>query len=191
MEKIAVEDLFDLNEIIGMAELSSGILDLKRLDVSGVDDMEGPFSGMKLDMPDIRGRDTGRVKNMSRMFAGAEIGKVLGLENPDVSMVENMSYMFRESLIREINLSGWDTGNVKYMTGMFRDRKADNLNLSGMRTKNVGDFMCMFSGADIRTVCGFEGLEINDDVPANMMSCDTGPKDMYEIRNGKVMRGIP
>lgn len=55
MEKIAVEDLFDLNEIIGMVELSSGILDLKRLDVSGVDNMGGLFSGMKLDMLDIRG----------------------------------------------------------------------------------------------------------------------------------------
>lgn len=74
---------------------------------------------------------------------------------------------------------------------MFRDCKADNPNLSGMRTKNAGDFMCMFGGADIRTVCGLEGLEINDDVPADMMSCDTGPKDIYEIRDGKVMRGIP
>ena len=51
----------------------------------------------------------------------AEVKYIIGLEDWDVSNVENMSGMFEECENFNCDLSKWDVSNVENMLDMFRD----------------------------------------------------------------------
>ena len=51
----------------------------------------------------------------------AEVKYIIGLENWDVSNVENMSGMFEECENFNCDLSKWDVSNVENILDMFRD----------------------------------------------------------------------
>ena len=60
----------------------------------------------------------------------AEVKYIIGLENWDVSNVENMSGMFEECENFNCDLSKWDVSNVENMLDMFRDYIKFNCDLS-------------------------------------------------------------
>ena len=60
----------------------------------------------------------------------AEVKYIIGLENWDVSNVENMSGMFEECENFNCDLSKWDVSNVENMFDMFRDCIKFNCDLS-------------------------------------------------------------
>ena len=60
----------------------------------------------------------------------AEVKYIIGLENWDVSNIENMSGMFEECENFNCDLSKWDVSNVKNMLDMFRDCIKFNCDLS-------------------------------------------------------------
>ena len=60
----------------------------------------------------------------------AEVKYIIGLENWDVSNVENMSGMFEECENFNCDLSKWDVSNVENMLDMFRDCIKFNCDLS-------------------------------------------------------------
>ena len=60
----------------------------------------------------------------------AEVKYIIGLENWNVSNVENMSGMFEECENFNCDLSKWDVSNVENMLDMFRDCIKFNCDLS-------------------------------------------------------------
>lgn len=60
----------------------------------------------------------------------AEVKYIIGLENWDVSNIENMSGMFEECENFNCDLSKWDISNVENMLDMFRDCIKFNCDLS-------------------------------------------------------------
>ena len=60
----------------------------------------------------------------------AEVKYIIGLEDWDVSNVENMSGMFEECENFNCDLSKWDVSNVENMLDMFRDCIKFNCDLS-------------------------------------------------------------
>ena len=60
----------------------------------------------------------------------AEVKYIIGLENWDVSNVENMSGMFEECENFNCDLSKWDVSNVENILDMFRDCIKFNCDLS-------------------------------------------------------------
>lgn len=64
----------------------------------------------------------------------------------DTSGVTDMSEMFCETLISNLDLSNFDTSHVKNMTGMFSEcRQLQSLDISNFDTSNVTDMNHMFT----------------------------------------------
>ena len=67
------------------------------------------------------------------------------LSNLDTSQVTNMSGMFSNCGVKELDLSSWDTSNVTDMNFMFQGcQNLENVNLKDFNTKNVTDMSRMF-----------------------------------------------
>ena len=59
--------------------------------------------------------------------------------------VENMSHMFKDCDLTNINISLLDTKNTKYMKSMFSGCNLTNTNFSSFNTNNVTNMEEMFS----------------------------------------------
>lgn len=131
-------DGLDVSNVKNMAQMFAGADTLRKLDLSKwqthkVENMKGMFS-MTSHLEKIKGIeswDTGNVKTMRNMFAGAgELTKyrekTIDLSGWDTSRVEDMSGMFTSSRLKINGLENWDTGKVKNMSYMFWDKQAAN-----------------------------------------------------------------
>ena len=88
--------------------------------------------------------DTSQVTNMTSMFYNCGV-KELDLSNWDTSQVNNMSEMFARCGVKELDLSNWDTANVIYMSGMFDEcKKLEKVNTQSFNTENVKYMQRMF-----------------------------------------------
>lgn len=71
----------------------------------------------------------------------------MDITNFNPENVKDMSYMFANSMLNSIDLSGLKTKNVENMAGMFKGAQALNsLDLSNFDTSNVVDMNSMFEG---------------------------------------------
>ena len=110
---------------------------LREWDVSNVENFEGMFKGIRplytnypYDQLFVDTWDTSSAINMNSMFEDTrdigvyEVGlgykSFVGIENWDVSNVEQMMYMFSSSSFNQ-PIGNWDVGNVWNMNGMFND----------------------------------------------------------------------
>ena len=107
--------------------------------------------------------DLSIVRDVSSMFRGATSfdGNLSGW---DVSKVTDMHDMFRGATSFDGDLSGWDVSSVTYMYGMFRDATSFDGDLSGWDVSSVINMFGMFNGAalfdgDIST---WEVLDVTD-----------------------------
>ena len=78
-------------------------------------------------------------------------GKNVVIQNLDVSLIEDLSELFRDIAdeVESLNLSGWKTSGVKDMSWMFGGcRRLESLNVSGWDTSNVEDMDSMFFGCE-------------------------------------------
>ena len=73
---------------------------------------------------------------------------IIGLEDWDVSNVENMGNMFDGCKNFNCDLSKWDVSKVTDMYCMFEGCKSFNSNLSKWNVSNVKDMYFMFSGCE-------------------------------------------
>jgi surface protein len=71
-----------------------------------------------------------------------------GIEDWDVSNIEDMSDMFRSAENFNQPLDKWDVSNVTEMPGMFRDAKSFNQPIGNWDTSNVTIMSYMFQGAE-------------------------------------------
>lgn len=91
------------------------------------------------------------MQNWFSLYAGSystnptTLQRVDGVENIDTSQCTNMTALFCNSQIVNLDLSSWDTSNVVSMSCMFQGcQKLSNLNISSFDTSLVGSMNNMF-----------------------------------------------
>ena len=116
-----------------------------QLDPGGVDDktndhLSNEITKIVID-PDVIA-----PKDSSNLFSDFYIAKeFVGLSNLDTSHVTNMTSMFYNCGVKELDLSNWDTSKVTDMNSMFMIcDKLEKINLKNFNTKNVTDMNSMF-----------------------------------------------
>lgn len=88
--------------------------------------------------------DTSEVTDMTGMFRNCGVSE-LDLRQFDTSNVKSMAWMFSQSYLRELDISSFDTGNVTDMRGMFSYCiELRELDLSSFDTSSVVDMSSMF-----------------------------------------------
>ena len=87
------------------------------------------------------------VTDMSSMFYQASSFNS-NIDGWDVSNVTSMSTMFSQATSFNSSINSWDVSNVNFMSGMFLDASSFNKDLSGWANKiNDVNMLSMFSGA--------------------------------------------
>lgn len=105
--------------------------------------------------------DTSLVTNMSYMFYECGVTE-LDLKDFDTSNVTNMSGMFRHTFFSEIDLSNFDTKKVTTMNQMFESNGyLVTLDLSSFNTRNVQDMDHIFSGCRNLRYINISGFDMD------------------------------
>ncbi len=86
-------------------------------------------------------------KSMESSFEGCENLIINAIDNPDLSEVTDMSYMFLNATSLNSNLNNWDVSNVTNMSYMFYNAISFNSDLSRWNVSNVTDMSYMFANA--------------------------------------------
>ena len=146
MRNIDVSD-WDVSRVTSMEYMFDGCVninkDFSRWDVSNVESMRGMFNGCRDFNAELSGwgNKLGKVRNMSKMFGLCSIFEGIGLENWDVSSVNDMEGMFNDCKNFNADLSFWGDklGKVEDMSGMFglcsifEGKGLENWNVSNVR----------------------------------------------------------
>ena len=111
---------------------------------------------------ETREEDKFHTKEKLREYLKSEIekqGENVSIRNLDVSLIEDMSWLFHDitNRVRTLDLSGWKTSNAKGMGWMFCGCKSlESLDLSGWDTSNVENMSGMFFGC-----AGLKSLDLS------------------------------
>ena len=122
-----------------------------------------------MDLIDMTGINTSRVKNMSWMFHGGKwIVKHINLTGFDTSNVEDMSYMFGSFTmganfdLDPIDFSSFDTSKVTNMEYMFAGSYLPSINIRNFNTSRVTNMRHMFSDLGKITSLDLSGLDVRN-----------------------------
>ena len=150
LNKIKVETLIQLKSIIWERyHNNNSFIDLTDLDISELDDLSGVFARLnKVEVIDISGWDTSNVTFMDDMFRKcAKLKNIIGIENLDVSKLEDASCMFYgcENLI-ELDLTNWNPISLENMSYMFYNCLNLKIikNIENWQLPNIKDVSYMF-----------------------------------------------
>ncbi|WP_203639962.1 BspA family leucine-rich repeat surface protein [Levilactobacillus wangkuiensis] len=91
--------------------------------------------------------DTHETTNMTGMFSNLHV-KQLDLSGLDTAQVTTMDHMFASTSVKTLDFSHFDTRNVTNMTGMFRGAGLTYLDLSDLNTANVTRMDTMFENME-------------------------------------------
>jgi DNA-binding beta-propeller fold protein YncE len=94
--------------------------------------------------------DLSGVEDMSFMFSGASSFELTGdgiMNNWDVRTIKTFDEMFSGATEFNVDLSSWNTGSAVQMNGMFKNNQFFNSDLSGWDVSNVEGFEEMFLNA--------------------------------------------
>ena len=128
----------------GLGAITS--LDLSHFKTSKVKAMDCMFNVTpNLKTVNLTSFDTSNVENMRGMFAGTGLTG-LDLRHFETGKVTDMSYLFAQNpYLASINVSGWDTEMVEDMSSMFQESFAlTSLDLSSFKTSKLKDVSMMF-----------------------------------------------
>jgi surface protein len=158
----------DSNKIISVSDFGAmGWINLERAfhgcsnlisfsggDTSEVTTMYEMFRYAAMPSLDLTHFDTSKVTSMGWMFSAMPNLTSINLVGPgfDTSAVTDMQGMFRNSNLKSLDLSTFDTGNVGHMGEMFQNA-ADLviLDLSSFDTAGVGNMWGMFTNTTALT----------------------------------------
>ena len=150
INKIKVESNYQLQSIIEERyHNNNSFIDLTDIDISELKNLSRIFGRLNnLEVVDISGWDTSNVIYMNDMFLACEnIKKIIGIENLDVSKLENADSMFSycENLV-ELDLTNWNPILLKTAWNMFS--YCSNLkiikNVENWQLPNIQDAAYMF-----------------------------------------------
>jgi surface protein len=109
--------------------------------------MNGAFYGCSnFNISAIDRPDLSTVNDMSFMFANASIFNS-NIDDWNTSSVINMSYLFSSAIAFNSDISNWNTSNVMDMSYMFNNALAFNQDLGNWNTFNVVNMSNMFNSA--------------------------------------------
>ncbi len=108
--------------------------------------MNSAFSGVNTDFIATDVPDLSQVTDMSHMFADSAINN-LDVSGWDVSAVKNMSHMFAGAAVANPDVSSWDVSSVTDMRSMFNNAMVANPNVSDWDVSSVSNMSSMFAGA--------------------------------------------
>lgn len=91
--------------------------------------------------------DLSGVTDMSYMFFSTYSFDGDGIDGWDTSNVEDMNHMFYAALQMDGDITGWNTSSVINMEGMFRSARDFNQDISGWDTSSVQNMSQMFQQA--------------------------------------------
>ncbi|MCP4456809.1 MAG: BspA family leucine-rich repeat surface protein [Cytophagales bacterium] len=91
-------------------------------------------------------------------------------DNPDLSNVTDMRYMFLTANSMNQDISTWDVSNVELMSGMFWGNTIFNQDISGWNVSNVISMSDMFNGAS----------SFNQDISSWQVSSVTNMSGMFK-----------
>ena len=127
-------------------------------------------------------------RSMQSAFDDCSNLKILATDVPDLSAVEDMSYMFSSSGIQDENLNNWDVSSVKNMRFMFFSTRF-NGEIGNWDISNVTDMASMFEfnrefnqdigGWDVSNVTDMNEM-FND---AEAFNQDIGAWDVSNVTN--------
>lgn len=120
-----------------------------KINTANIKDMSRLFEGAEnLCNIDMTLFDTQNVVDMSNMFKGCKTLKQIIFSHLETGNVKDMSYMFEGCQnMEEFDVDRFDTGNVVSFKGMFKDcTSARKIDVSHFCTKNCEDMSSMFSG---------------------------------------------
>ncbi len=122
-----------------------------------------------MDLIDMTGINTSRVKNMAWMFHGGKyIVKHINLTGFNTSNVEDMSYMFGSFTmganfdLDPIDFSSFDTSKVTNMEYMFAGSYLPSINIRNFNTSRVTNMRHMFSDLGKITSLDLSGLDVRN-----------------------------
>ena len=150
INKIKVESKDQLKSIIRERyNNNKSFIDLTDLDISELDDLSCIFIMLdNVEVVDISEWDTSNVTTMTYMFSQcSKLKKIIGIENLDVSKLENADSMFSycENLV-ELDLTNWNPILLKTAWNMFS--YCSNLkiikNVENWQLPNIQDAAYMF-----------------------------------------------
>lgn len=90
---------------------------------------------------------TGKWTTMEKAFYGASKLAYTAADQPDLSKVSNMNWMFSRASKFNGDIGNWNTANVNMMFRMFSGASSFNQDIGNWDTSNVIDMSGMFYGA--------------------------------------------
>ena len=151
-----------------------------------------------MELIDMAGINTSRVRDMSYMFHGGKwIIKRINLSGFDTSNVEDMSHMFGSYTmganfdLDPIDFSSFDTSKVTNMESMFAGSYLPSIDIRNFNTSNVTNMRRMFadlgkvtsldlSGLDVRNVSHIDSIFYN---PQTLKSLNLAGWDLDSIND--------
>ena len=155
-------------------------VDFSRFNTGRLKNMTGMFAGSHLPSIDIRNFRTSNVTNMEHLFNGLKNVTDLNLSGLNVREVNNIGSLFaRNPGLISLNLSGWQLDSVHDMSYMFNQLHALNtLNLTGFTTKNVVDMNHMFNECHNLTTLDLSSFDTRNVTDMNNMF-----RDNFALKN--------
>ena len=149
-------------------------VDFSRFNTGRLKNMTGMFAGSHLPSIDIRNFRTSNVTNMEHLFNGLKNVTDLNLSGLNVREVNNIGSLFaRNPGLISLNLSGWQLDSVHDMSYMFNQLHALNtLNLTGFTTKNVVNMNHMFNECHNLTALDLSSFDTRNVTDMNNMFRD-------------------
>jgi prepilin-type N-terminal cleavage/methylation domain-containing protein len=127
--------------------ISVNTIDFNNFKTSFTTNMQSMFQNNRLKHVDVNNFDTRNVENMSYVFWQSLLLESIDLSNWDTHNVIYLDYAFDDcKKIKEIDLSNWDTSNLKKAIGIFWGAQSLKIiKLSTWNTSNLQDIGRIFS----------------------------------------------
>ena len=134
-----------------------------------------------------------RWTSMREAFSGCTQFNSLGSDTPDLSAVEDFSYMFSSAINFNQDINSWNMENAKDLTGMFKDASNFNQSLNSWNIKNVTNMEEMFRSArKFNQPLNDWNVENVENMNALFYSAQdfNQPLDKWNVKNVKYMKEI-
>ncbi|GEO46281.1 hypothetical protein LKI01_02800 [Companilactobacillus paralimentarius] len=122
---------------------------------------------------DISKFDTSNVTNLSYTFSGVDFtkGDSDEIKNWNVSKVNIMNYLFKNTVFDSLDLSNWNISSVTKMDGMFSgDNNIDKVkNIADWNTSKVTSMSSMFSNTKETDLSFLENWDVSNVKDMNYM----------------------